>query len=117
LPCQFLTLSSSILNENFLDSCLVSIYIAEVKRLKVLFTENCRSSSFGFQDNVLVFSIFHHEMKNIIELTCIISIADDIEIELLSWFQESMLHLWLEDRNLLPGKSMELSLNFGVVDD
>ena len=56
-------------------------------------------------------------MKNIIEFTCIISIADDIEIELLSWFQESMLDLWLEDRNLLPGKSMELSLNFGVVDD
>ena len=54
-------------------------------------------------------------MKYIVEFAGIISIADNIEFQSLSRFQESVFDLRLEDRYLLAGEGMELRLDFGIV--
>lgn len=56
-------------------------------------------------------------MKNIIEFAGIISIANNIKFKSFPRFQKCMFYFGFEYGDLLPGESMELCFNFGIVDN
>ena len=117
MPGQLLTLSSPVLHKYLFHRSLEGVDVAKVKGFEVFLAEDGRAGAPSLENNVFILSIFDDEVKNIVELAGIVSIADHIEVKFLSWFKEGMFFLGLEDGDFLPGESMKLCLDLGIVDD